>query len=137
MKWSLFLVVRELMLQGFCIFSAIRITLFQILSGGRIGRLIADGLKEEGMNVWNYLINNESRINYAYVDEFRGRVFMINEQGPVIVENEKKDYLNKLTEWLEEGQILVLSGSTTRGFTNEDIREIIRISRRKKDVYCS
>ena len=100
--------------------------------GGRIGKLIADGLKEEGMNVWNYLINNESRINYAYVDEFRGKVFMINEQGPVIAENEKKDYLNKLTEWLEEGQILVLSGSATRGFTNEDIREIIRISRRKR-----
>jgi fructose-1-phosphate kinase PfkB-like protein len=58
--------------------------------GGRIGKLIADGLKEEGMNVWNYLINNESRINYAYVDEFRGKVFMINEQGPVIAKMKKK-----------------------------------------------
>jgi len=100
--------------------------------GGRVGELIADGLKREGINVWNYLINDDSRINYAYVDEIKGKVFMINEPGPVITENEKKDYLNKLTDWLEEDQILVLSGSAMKGFTNEDIREIIRISRRKR-----
>ncbi|AZO94281.1 PfkB family carbohydrate kinase [Halocella sp. SP3-1] len=102
--------------------------------GGKVGRLIKAGLEEEGLKSWNFAIKDESRINYAYVDEFKGDILMINEQGPVIINQEKEEYFAKLECWLEKDQILVLSGSAVRGFSENDIRKIIKLAR-KKNMY--
>jgi 1-phosphofructokinase len=99
--------------------------------GGKIGRLIEESIQEEGINCWNYKVSGESRINYAYVDEVKGRIFMINEQGPVISLAEKEQYFYELNEWLIKDQLLVISGSAPKGFIAEDIQRVIKMGKAK------
>lgn len=99
--------------------------------GGITGQIIEWELAREGLHAWNFHIQSDSRINYALVDEERGRTLMINEKGPVISEAEKALYLKELGEWLKPGQILVIAGSAVQGFTAEDLREIALLAREK------
>ena len=94
--------------------------------GGAVGEIIIRGLEKEGINSWNYKIEGDSRINYALVDEFKDEFLMINEQGPLITEEEKQNYFKELEDWLIEDGVLVLAGSATRGFKGDDIQRILK-----------
>ncbi|MCF8001271.1 MAG: hypothetical protein K9K76_05410 [Halanaerobiales bacterium] len=100
--------------------------------GGGVGKLIKTGLKEEEINSWNYWIDKDSRINYALVREAEERTLMINEDGPKISYSAKKEFLDRLFEWLEKGQIMVLAGSAVAGISSKDIVSILRKAREKE-----
>mgnify|MGYP006302976865 CR=1 FL=1 len=102
--------------------------------GGSVGNLIEDKIKKENIKSWNFKIKKDSRINYAYVNETENTTLMINEKGPLISDKEKNEYLEKLKDWLEKEAILVISGSATTGFNENDIRSIIKIAE-SKDMY--
>lgn len=100
--------------------------------GGPIGKIIKDSLRAEGISSWDFMIENNSRINYALVDEINNKTLMINEGGPLITKKEKQKYLEELYNWLKEGQIMVFAGSAIQGFDSKDIKEIIRKAKAKK-----
>lgn len=99
--------------------------------GGSVGNLIEDKIDKENIKTWNFKIKNDSRINYAYVNEVEESTLMINENGPLIEDIEKKKYLIRLEKWLEKDQILVIAGSATKGFNENDIRSIIKMAKNK------
>lgn len=100
--------------------------------GGPIGKIIKDSLCAEGISSWNFMIENNSRINYALVDEINDKTLMINEGGPLTTKKEKQKYLEELYSWLKEKQIMVLAGSAMQGFDCKDIEEIIRKAKAKE-----
>ncbi len=99
--------------------------------GGDVGNIIIKELKKEGIKSWNFAINDETRINYALVNEIKNTTLMINEKGPEISYKEKEKYIKKLSEWLQAKQILVLAGSAPKGFTKKDIKNILKIAKNK------
>ena len=100
--------------------------------GGDVGELIINNLKKEGINCSNFKINQDSRINYALVDEVKDDFLMINENGPRITDSEKEEYFSFLESWLEEEAVFVLAGSAVRGFNKKDIRKILKMAAAKK-----
>ncbi len=99
--------------------------------GGGVGKLIDKGLKNEGINSWNYWIDKDSRINYALVKEAEEKTLMINENGPEISPSAKERILDDIGDWLEEDQIMVLAGSAVLGISSEDIVNILQKAREK------
>jgi len=99
--------------------------------GGNVGDLIEKKMNEENIKAWNFKIKNDSRINYAYVNEIEESILMINENGPLIEQREKEKYLEELNNWLVKGQILVIAGSATTGFVAKDIHSIIKMAKEK------
>jgi 1-phosphofructokinase family hexose kinase len=104
--------------------------------GGMVGQIIEKELQREGLNCWNYHIEDNSRINYALVDEERDRTLMINERGPFISDPEKAGYLSELAAWLRPKQMLVISGSAMQGFTGEDMQKILEMAK-EKDMFIA
>ena len=85
------------------------------LLGGSTGSKIGALLNEEGIDVWRFEANGETRTNLKVVDPVLGTNTDINEPGPEVTIAQLDTLLHALTERLAEGDVVVLSGSLPKG----------------------
>ena len=85
------------------------------LLGGTVGEKIRTMLSDEGIDVWAFEAEGETRTNLKVVDPKLGTNTDINEPGPVASIATLDAMLAALTGVVERGDIVVLSGSLPKG----------------------
>ena len=85
------------------------------LLGGSVGEKIEKGLAEEGIDVWSFPANGETRTNLKVVDPELDTHTDINEPGPEATVAQLDAMLDSLIEAIAEGDVVVLSGSLPKG----------------------
>lgn len=89
-------------------------TAFGIL-GGNTGRSIADGLDKLGLHCSFFHVAQETRTNLKVIDPVNHTNTDINEPGFEVTENLLETLLHNLTQKIQPGDIVVLSGSLPKG----------------------
>ena len=85
------------------------------LLGGSVGKKISSMLTNEGIEVWSFEADGETRTNLKIVDPKLKTNTDINEPGPVASVSTLDSMLSSLVERLSRGDIVVLSGSLPKG----------------------
>jgi 1-phosphofructokinase/tagatose 6-phosphate kinase len=98
--------------------------------GGTVGKLIESKCKELGIKTRNFWIQDESRINTAIVRDYDGTtsVQMVNEAGPTATRSEVEEFKRFFSDLLQDGDVIVISGSAVNGFLPSDLVDIARLS---------
>lgn len=105
--------------------------------GGKVGYIIREAAKSEGLNMEIFEIEDESRINTIVLDE-GNETLVINEPGPFVKKKEVERFKvwlqENLREWaiksLEEENYFVVAGSFPRGFSTQDFEDILSFARK-------
>ncbi|MDJ1122595.1 1-phosphofructokinase [Olsenella sp. YH-ols2217] len=85
------------------------------LLGGATGAHIQEMLAEAGVDCWAFEVVGETRTNTKIVDEVRHTNTDVNEPGPTVGRQTLDDMLAVLSDTVEEGDVVVLSGSLPKG----------------------
>jgi 1-phosphofructokinase family hexose kinase len=95
------------------------------LVGGRTGQQIVEGLSREGILNDFVRIAGESRTSTAVIDPTTTTQTEINEWGPVVTEQERQTFLEKI-EYLAKGaHYVVICGSLPRKVSDDFYAEIL------------
>ncbi len=85
------------------------------LLGGTVGEKIKGMLERDGIDVWAFEVQGETRTNLKVVDPKLDTHTDINEPGPEITIATLDDMLEALVASISRGDIVVLSGSLPKG----------------------
>lgn len=85
------------------------------LLGGTVGEKIKGMLERDGIDVWAFEVQGETRTNLKVVDPKLDTHTDINEPGPEITIATFDDMLEALVASISRGDIVVLSGSLPKG----------------------
>ena len=85
------------------------------LLGGTVGEKIKGMLERDGIDVWAFEVQGETRTNLKVVDPKLDMHTDINEPGPEITIATLDDMLEALVANISRGDIVVLSGSLPKG----------------------
>ena len=85
------------------------------LLGGTVGEKIKGMLEKDGIDVWAFEVQGETRTNLKVVDPKLDTHTDINEPGPEITIATLDDMLEALVASISRGDIVVLSGSLPKG----------------------
>lgn len=83
--------------------------------GGKVGSIVEECLKEEGLEYLVFPAEGETRITTVLHEEATKRHTVINEPGPLVPLKVALSLLEYLEHHLREGDYLILSGSLSRG----------------------
>lgn len=96
-------------------------------TGNEIKRYLNDaGIKSDFVNV-----DKKTRSNLKIVDYVNHTFTDINEQGAFVNEIKQKEIVNKILEYANKDNLLVLSGSTPEGFDKTIYKEIVEKAQAK------
>jgi tagatose 6-phosphate kinase len=102
------------------------------LVGGRTGQQIVEGLSREGILNDFVRIAGESRTSTAVIDPTTMTQTEINEWGPVVTEQERQTFLEKI-EYLAKGaHYVVICGSLPRKVPDDFYAEILARTRKAR-----
>ena len=79
--------------------------------GGNTGRAIEDALKKLGLETLFKFTDGETRTNMKIIDPVKHMNTDINEPGVVVSQEILDELLDTITEKLEDGDLVVISGS--------------------------
>ncbi|AGC68199.1 tagatose-6-phosphate kinase LacC [Thermoclostridium stercorarium subsp. stercorarium DSM 8532] len=96
--------------------------------GGANGRLFMDLLDDYVFRKDFLVISGETRINIKVIDIRTGIVTEINEPGPVILKEEAEKFTELLMKYLEECELVILSGSLPKGLPSDFYGRCIRLA---------
>ncbi len=99
------------------------------LLGGTVGSQIESDIVDMGISCISVPIEGDTRTNLKIVDTKEGTHTDINEPGPVVGPQELLDLLQRLISDIEEGDVVVLSGSLPRDVPQDTYATWIRASR--------
>lgn len=100
--------------------------------GGKSGQFIEDSLKDNDINSDFTKVASETRTNLKIVDLKTGDTTDINEKGREVTEFELKEFLNTYEKVLNEGDIVVLSGSVPKGIGTDIYKTLSEIGCQKE-----
>lgn len=83
--------------------------------GGETGHSIESALKEAGLNSFFHYVEGETRTNLKIIDTVSHTNTDINEPGVTVSEEILSKLLSDLSDRIQEGDIVVLSGSIPKG----------------------
>ena len=83
--------------------------------GGETGHSIEGALKEAGLNSFFHYVEGETRTNLKIIDTVSHTNTDINEPGVTVSEEILSKLLSDLSDRIQEGDIVVLSGSIPKG----------------------
>jgi tagatose 6-phosphate kinase len=101
------------------------------LIGGNNGRTIHSQVEASGINSCFVPIEGESRICINIMDEKNTTSTEVLEPGPVISEDECREFIRRYTELVDTCRVVTASGSLPSGVQAPFYRELIRIAREK------
>lgn len=92
--------------------------------GGKTGKFIADKLEEKGIANAFLRINGETRacINIVTPD---GKQTEVLEPGPVVSDEEQRDFLDKYEKLLDDADIVIASGSLPQNVAKDFYKNLI------------
>lgn len=102
------------------------------LSGGPEGRIIKDGLKNEGINYLSVEVPGQSRTCYGIIDIIKNTETVINEPGPAVTDEALSSIISLFEETITSDDFAALSGSAPPGVRDTIYHELIAIAHRKK-----
>lgn len=117
-------IARVLNMLGFKDYNCINIL------GGDVGKIIYAKCREDNIKTLDFWIKDENRINTAIVYEYKKRMLMVNEPGPIMQRDEINDFLDFFSLVLEKNSTLIISGSAPRGFGVKDMAKIAELARK-------
>lgn len=94
--------------------------------GGDLGSFISAQIKEIGIKNYFVQISGETRNCVAIIHD--GKQTEILENGPVISEQETRIFLEKFTEYVQQVEIVTISGSLPKGLTTDFYVKLIAIA---------
>lgn len=100
--------------------------------GGKSGETILEYLNEAGIKNDFIRIFGETRTNIKVVDTVNSTFTDINENGPAVTADKVAALKSKLEGYLQEGTIVVLSGSIPAGVSDTIYKEIIELVNKAK-----
>ncbi len=97
------------------------------ISGGRIGKLIEEDCRAEGLRVESFNVREDNRINFGVMRTYDRSIQVFNEPGPKLDSGEVKGYISFVQRIISRsaGPVLVISGSAPVGFSAEDLLSLI------------
>lgn len=95
--------------------------------GGRVGVYVEHLLTEEGLYPRFVPIADETRLCTAIVDSVRSVETKVNEQGPVVSEEEAERFLQALSELAGKARFVALSGRLPLGVKPDFYADCIKI----------
>lgn len=98
--------------------------------GGYTGDFIEQEIEKMGIENLFTNIKGETR-TCINISDANGESGEILEVGPEILEEEKNELLNKYSEYIENYDIICVSGSLPKGLTSDFYKDLIRIARKK------
>lgn len=98
--------------------------------GGGTGRQIEESLKELGIKSDFVHIGDETRVNLKLV-EGKGIVTELNEPGPIVTEDERKQLTDKLISYAGADTLFVFAGSIPRGIEKDIYLKLIPLVKEK------
>ncbi len=90
--------------------------------GGSTGKAILAALEEMGLETCFHFVEGETKTNLKVVDPARHTNTDINEPGVTVTEETLGNLLKELLERVDEGDIVVLSGSLPKGAPKDTYR---------------
>lgn len=94
--------------------------------GGDLGSFISAQIKKIGIKDLFVQISGETRNCVAIIHD--GKQTEILENGPVISEHETRIFLNKFTEYVQQVEIVTISGSLPKGLSTDFYVKLIAIA---------
>lgn len=99
-------------------------------AGGRNGRQLLDLLKSEKLQGDFVGIAGETRMNVSVFS--KGRMKRTIEEGPLVSGREIEEFKLRYESLLKKAAVVVLSGRTARGVSENFLGELIQMARRRK-----
>lgn len=99
--------------------------------GGETGNEIKRYLNDKGIKNDFVNVDKKTRSNLKIVDYVNHTFTDINEQGAFVNEIKQKEIVNKILEYANKDNLLVLSGSTPEGFDKTIYKEIVEKAQAK------
>lgn len=98
--------------------------------GGNSGRKLEELLKSDNINSDFYQIKNETRSCLAIIDKNNNNITEINENGPVINNDEIQGLYKKIDKLSKKHKIAVISGSVPKSVSEDIYFDIIEICKK-------
>lgn len=98
--------------------------------GGSEGEFIYETLRKRCVKTSAVWISGKTRKGIKILDESAGSLTELNELGPIITASELSTILQLISEELQSGDTLVLSGSIPRGVRLSIYAELVQLARR-------
>lgn len=98
--------------------------------GGRLGSFISAQIKEIGIKDSFVQISGETRNCVAIIHN--GKQTEILENGPVISEHETTIFIEKFTEYVQQVELVTISGSLPKGLSTDFYVKLIAIANKYK-----
>lgn len=99
------------------------------LLGGGAGKHIEAMLAAAHIDCWAFAVPGETRTNTKVVDEVGHTNTDINEPGPTVTQAQLDEVLAVLVDTVEDGDIVVLSGSLPKGAPDDTYRTWVEACR--------
>lgn len=99
--------------------------------GGNSGKKLEELLKSDNINSDFYQIKNETRSCLAIIDQKNNNLTEINENGPLISNEEIEGLYKKIDEISKNHKIAVISGSVPKSVSEDIYFDIIEICKKK------
>jgi len=94
--------------------------------GGQLGNFIRSEIKALGIKDFFVPIDGETRNCIAVIHE--GKQTEILESGPIISPKESKAFIEKFTDFLQQVEMITISGSLPKGLTADFYLQLIEIA---------
>jgi 1-phosphofructokinase/tagatose 6-phosphate kinase len=101
-------------------------------AGGRSGDAIRDGLSEAAIPFDLVEISGSSRTSTAIVDPTSGAQTEINEYGPLVTQEEAREFNRRLEFLMEYASAVVFAGSLPEGIDEDFLAELVRRARERE-----
>jgi len=111
-------------IRSFLVGPPVDFTIYSFL-GGYTGKYLESLIKESTMNHMITQIMETTRICSIIVDENHKHAHLINEQGPLIHEEEKKKFIDDIISNIKAGDTAIFSGSLPEGLSENFYQSII------------
>jgi 1-phosphofructokinase family hexose kinase len=102
------------------------------LVGGRTGQQIVEGLTREGILNDFVRIQGESRTSTAVIDPTNMSQTEINEYGPVVTEQERQAFLDKVDYLAKGANYVIVAGSLPRRVPDDFYQQVLQTVKRHR-----
>ena len=102
------------------------------LVGGRTGQQIVEGLTREGILNDFVRIQGESRTSTAVIDPTNMSQTEINEYGPVVTEQERQAFLEKVDYLAKGAHYVIIAGSLPRRLPDDFYQQVLQTVKRHR-----
>lgn len=100
-------------------------------SGGRTGQVLKELLLKEALDIFPFVVKNETRENFIVVDSVSNQQYRFGFPGEAFSEAEQTNFLETITRIDNFPEFTVVSGSLSEGVRPDFLNTLIRVCKQK------